>query len=777
MMKSSIYNWVNNGRLCALISFVLLMCVTLLPLSVAAEQQQENECGLALKKESYSKYLLAVDKVRIERIQEGLRQLNIGGDLVVDGVLGASTRAALYDFCRGLKSVPDEKFVSMLVKKLDQKSALITAIDNTVNDSSKKAVVTEVVPMPEPFIEAVVPVKVAVAETILETKPMAATMSSDSTTPAMPDVVQDSPETKSNTAMGAIPAVYYQLTQDELDAVIKESTASPAEKVTAADAEGEAAEEKGVEGDNITPGSVVDKKAVVVLETPPTEDALARLAVLVDVPFVSRAQFLQAVTAKSGIDSATYPEFMARIEVAGLKQSSKRVESIVLNADCGCVREFRPIIDDVPPVIYGFYPYWRATKNSALDDAAEVPPMINYSVLNRIAYYGLTLEASGEITAPLHWNSNGELGNFINLAHRHKTKVDLTIYSNDWPQWSEDSRKASVTSVYNQLMIQTEYRQPGVMGYVPFFNTTVATPDGVTLYFDRYADHSTESRRKIVKFVHQLYDRLADLDREYTINILLDVSKQELELAHKNNELLFSDIKQLLLTTDKDDAPAGKNDAPAYVESLLLFLDEPTTDTKKILRSMIEKEFKGEERMKVLRKIVPVISPYGHENDEYAQFDDDLVYFKNNFAGVGLWPLPMVDDIDAPEVSQRLIDVFSASDVDGLLNALSSHYPALCEMACPNRWAFRLSLDILLIMIVLYGVLALFSQRLRRFYSRYSIYFMFYMVVMVIVFIISLTCDPFLKQRRDIVFLGSLLLVAALFMMRKYRQAKQGPLP
>lgn len=768
MMKSSIYHWVNSGRVCALISFVLLMCVTLLPLSVAAEQQQENECSPALKKESYIEYLLAVDKTRIERIQEGLRQINIGDDLAVDGVLGASTRSALYDFCRGLKSVPDENFVSTLVKKLDQKSALITAIDNTVNDSSKKSVATEVVPTPEPVVETKAPVNVAVAEATVEAKSMAAAMSSDSTTLAIPAVVQSSSEKKSNTAMGAIPAVYYQLTQDDLDAVIEESAAPQAEEVTAADTEVETGE-KGVDSKTDTPNSVVDKKAVVAFETPPTEDALARLAVLVDVPFVNRAQFLQAVTAKSGIDSATYPEFMARIEVAGLKQSSKKLESIVLGADCGCVREFSDII-------YGFYPYWRATKQSAPGPAAQdagsattaaVPPMINYSVLNRIAYYGLTLEESGEITAPLHWNSNGKLGNFINIAHRHKTKVDLTIYSNDWPQWSESSMNASIMSVYSQLMVQTEYRQPGVMSYVPFFNTTVATPDGVTLYFDRYADHP-ESRYKIVEFVSQLYDRLADLDREYTINILLDVSKQELE----NGKPLFSDIKHLLLTEQKD--------TPVYVESLLLFLDEPTTDTKKILRSKIENEFSGNQRMKVLRKVVPVISPYGHENDElgpYDQFNDDLVYFKDNFAGVGLWPLPMVADADAANVSQRLIDVFSASDVDGLLNALSSHFPALCDVACPNRWAFRLSLDLLLFMIVLYGVLALFSQRLRRFYSRYSIYFMFYIVVMVIIFTISLTCDPFWKQRRDIVFLGSLLLVAALFMMRKYRQAKQGPLP
>ncbi len=703
--------------------WILLQCFVS---TTAFAQETDEVCNIALQKKAYSQYLTSIDGERVKRTQRELNQVSAKiqlafGEVIVDGVLGTETREALYQYCRQLKSVTEGNFIINLVMKLDQQTALMAAVENTINANE---VVAE-----KPFsVEKIV------------------------TTSTVAVVVGDNIKPVETLTLKNDPAVWYLLDEAGL-ASLMEKNKPPS--VLAVD------ENRDKEKNSVIAEST--KSAVII----PSGETLAKLELLFEIPFVNRSQFIQAVLVTAGIDKANSPEFIDELTNVAKKVASSKLEPIVISDnDCGCVREFSS-------TVYGFYPYWRSTvtrlgmESEEQQAASELVRVIDYSVVNRIAYYGLTLDESGQINTPRHWGANGKLGNFINKAHRHKTAVDLAIYSGHWSQWTESTMQASVMSVYNQLMLQVEYKQSGVKGYVPFINSTVASADGVTLHFDNFFDNPS-ARYKIVEFIGQLYERLDDLERDYKINILLNVGLSEL----KKKQRLLHGLKSLLVS--------DASGVPAYVDSLLLFIDKPTTDTKKLLRSKIEDEFSGAQRMEVLRKIIPVISPHGHENDErgsYTQFDDDLIYFKNNFSGVGLWPLPLATDKDMPEVTKRLIELFGAGQIEGLLNTISDRYPALCEFACPNRWAFRLGLDLLLLLAAGFGLLAIFSRRLRHFYSRNATCFILYIVVMALVFLVSLTCDPFWKQKRDIVLLGLLLMTAAIFMIRKYSQVKQGPLP
>lgn len=710
--------------------------------SLAASAEEVNEqCATALQRGAYSDYLISIDQARVEQIQQALVRLSssesdsdgtAAQSLPVDGVLGVATREALYRFCLGLKSAPESNFVVNLVQKLDQQVALLSAVANTLSDEQGAAEDVVETPVAEPVVVVSPPQKKNVLSEVIE------------------------PESE---MLEGQPSLWYQLSKDDLTAITEAVAAQLAEQEKAAAAETEENNEKEESNEG-----AADSTQPVEIVPLPSEEALASLEKIIDIPYANRSLFQRAVSAEVGIDQRQYPQFSKQLADRAQKIASSKLTPIVLDDDdCGCVRNFS---DNV----YGFYPYWRATQARNSEEgveAAQPLPAIDYSIYNRIAYYALTLEESGEITTPLHWNSGGKLGNFINKAHRHKTAVDLVIYSNHWSQWKDNTLQASVMSVYNQLLLKVEYKESGVMAYVPFLNKTVASPDGVTLYFDGYFENRA-SRYKIVEFVSQLYERLEDLDRDYRINILLDTSSTELE----GTEDLFKDLKPLLVSDQAE--------IPSYVDSLLLFLDEPTTDAKKILRSKIEDEFSGAQRMAVLRKVIPVISPYGHENDArgpYRQFDDDLIYLKNNFSGVALWPLPMASDADAEMVTQRVIENFGMDDVEGLLNTLSDRFPELCEYACPNRRVFRYGIDLLLVVAIAYGVLALFSSRMRRFYNRNKRFFVLYLVIVMAVFMVSLMCDPFWKQRRDVVLATSVLIAAAVFMVRKYSQAKQGPLP
>ncbi len=721
-LNSNLFAWFQRGRQGWPALLLTLSLLILLPLPAVAESENEL-CRTVLEKEAYSDYLRSIDSERVKQTQRALNRIAVVlqlpvGEVAVDGVFGSGTREALYQYCRQLTAVPDEELIVNLVVRLDQQAGLKpTADDRESERAAAKQTSTA--------LSAVASVDAAVNT-------------------AAPVV---------GLALQSGPGVWYLLDKASLaDVVEKETPEQPLKR--------EGNEEEGQQESS----PVTASAPAVVL---PPDDKLEKLERLFEIPYVNRNQFIQAVAVKAEISREEYADFIEALADAARKEASSKLTPIIISDNgCGCVRDFSS-------TVYGFYPYWRSTATRPdMDDKvpaaiAEQKQEIDYSVVNRIAYYGLTLSETGEINAPLHWSASGKLGNFINKAHRHKTAVDLALYSDHWAEWTESTMQASVMSVYNQLMLQVEYQQQGIKGYVPFLNSTVASPDGVTLHFDRFSDNPS-ARYKIVEFISQLYERLDDLERDYKINILLDIGLSEL----KGEEPLLKDIKSLLVSSSSG--------LPAYVNSLLVLIDEPTTLTKKLLRSKIEDEFSGAQRMEVLRKVIPVISPYGHEDDApgpYSQFDDDLIYFQNNFSGVGLWPLPLVSDKNMAEISKRLITLYGAGEVDGVLNTLSDRYPALCEFACPNRWAFRLAIDFLLLLAIGYGVLALFSRRLRAFYSRHSLFFIFYLVAMVMIFLVSLTCDPFWKQKRDIVFLGLLLMASAIFVVRKYMRAKQGPLP
>ena len=707
--------------------FVIFFCMTS---QMVSAQQAEINCELALDQGTYSQYLISVDEARVKRTQSELNQLVAASlleasEVPVDGVLGVQTRAALYQYCQGLATLPTGNFVISLTAKLDQQVALMAAVENTINDETPEvAPILDVKETPVIQQEAK---KVNIVNTAHEQPAVVATDK---------------------------PSIWYQLDEARLASVLEENTA----------------QEPGNQDDDSNIDKTSDKKETVLL---PDEETLKKFGHLFGVAYLDEKHFSHAVLEKTGVSAAKYPFFMAELTSAAKNESASRLNDIVLaDDDCGCTREFSD-------TVYGFYPYWLSAEDKEVKEGGDVVadepaeavevalPSIDYSVINRIAYSALTVDGDGDIQNPLHWNSDGRLGNFINKAHRHKTKVDLVIYSDQWMNWSDSDQAAAVTSIYHQLKLNVTYKRSGLMGYVPFLNSTTASADGVTLYFENYGNNPA-AREIITKFVVQLYERLARDTAQLKINILLNIDSTSLE----KNDDLFVDLKDLLVIKNSN--------TPFYVDSLILFLNEPTTDTKKLLRSKIENEFSGEDRMVVLRKVIPVITPHGHENDingPYTQFKDDLIYFNNNFAGIGLWPVPLKSDEDSEVISDYIIQQFSVKDVDGLLNSIAAQYPALCDFACPNRSLLRIVFDVMLIFILGYGILAIFSRRLRRFYSRNSGYFKLYIFATVAVFMASLMCDPFWKQKRDYVFVGSLLAVAAIYMIHKYSSAKQGPLP
>ena len=468
---------------------------------------------------------------------------------------------------------------------------------------------------------------------------------------------------------------------------------------------------------------------------------IERLRAIQTMVYPTKSLLVNAITTQLGKEASLYIEHQSTIESKAYKGPFPTTGVIALGgSDCGCVRTMSGIT-------YGFYPGWLA--NTKRDEPAQ---LVDFSTLSRIAYYGVVLDNKGDVVGSGLWDEGDNRANFIANAHKYGTKADLVFFSDSWQQWDELAMENAEATVVQRVVDQKQGRL-----------------DGITLYFDGFREYRF-ARVKINSFVKGLHEKLSKSSRsDITINLMLDLEPSSL----KANESLLVDIKAAILGTDEDGQP--------FVDSIITFLEQPTTDTKKLLRTIIENEFKGIDRRNVFRKIIPVLTPNGHyplASGAHDQFYDDLVYFQDNFAGIGFWPLPFATDVGSETVKEKVIDVFyKSSDDDFLKENADKYLPQLCQFSCPNRFYFRVAFCVLLGAFILYALFALWNYNLRNLFVKNIIYFSLLVGVLVLVFLISLVCDPYWSMRADNLALGLLFSGVVYVLWRYIGKMKQGPLP
>ena len=138
---------------------------------------------------------------------------------------------------------------------------------------------------------------------------------------------------------------------------------------------------------------------------------------------------------------------------------------------------------------------------------------------------------------------------------------------------------------------------------------------------------------------------------------------------------------------------------------ILVLMDEPTADTKKKLRLDIDEDgsLYGRKRELLLRNIIPVIE---FDSRNWLQLEGDLIYFKDNFGGVGFWPLFVEpkEKTENPDEAQKLGETNSVSGhlVKFFQQESRNGQPdsMLNKFVCENRWWFYMALAVLLILTI-----------------------------------------------------------------------------
>lgn len=379
---------------------------------------------------------------------------------------------------------------------------------------------------------------------------------------------------------------------------------------------------------------------------------------------------------------------------------------------CNCVH------DNLAGEVYGFYPYWLAGGKQQID----------FSVLTRVGYYGLGFDDKGNIPHASRWS--GQDTDFIQEARTYGSKVDLVIYRNEWSSWKGLSAgeksgafKSLAANIAGLLQIPLTNFSSKAKPYVSL--GTYPRPirgDGVTLYFKDYPEDPA-SVDAFIAFVADLSEKLGADGHNYFVNIMFRSS--DIGSGIYEYEKLLKLINSI------------KGGNGTLNSLLLVLLQEPTSDDKKLLRIKVENNLHGEQRVKLLRNLTPVITYDGHAKD---QLQDDVIYATDNFGGIGFWPQPVAaagakaDNAISDTLHNYYLKVLSG---DTLVT------PTVCTFICPNRWAFRIAWDLFLLVLLASVAFRFVSCEWRNYFDKHFIHFIVLVVVpYVLLFMALLFCDP-----------------------------------
>ena len=498
-------------------------------------------------------------------------------------------------------------------------------------------------------------------------------------------------------------------------------------------------------------------------------------------------------------ESKNYPALVPQMEEA--EDILPRYHQIqVSGGGCGCS-------EDYSALVYGFYPYWSAQGEEQI---------IDFSLFDRIGFYALRVGNDGMIADSLQWSNDWYIADFINQVHRYKVELDAVFYLTGWHDWNEDQIIEASKNIVSSATQRFDSRSPEdwsgrIDRWVRDQSSTQA--DGINLYFDDFTEitHGANIVRVIREVSEQLRSNASQMQLSITLDLPFDASnksrQQKLIEALKDDTHIFLDKKPAEekqswfrhIKGEHESTPTYQDTDEDLVENVFVFLSrENSSRDKKELRSSIEETFSGLNRKRVLRKIVPVIATGSAKKDKSDKgvshwteaidkptkhsptpFVDDLIYLEDNFGGVGLWPLPLAVESEENEIKLKLDRLFGTDVTSNqfLGNFIDDHIPELCQFVCPNRWYFRLILDLLVGIIITFWVISRFHCRLRDFYHDHHRYFLILFAVTTLVILATLTCDPSWKQRANNVVSIFIAVIVATYLFGYIRKSNQPPLP
>ncbi|MBI3714714.1 MAG: putative Ig domain-containing protein [Betaproteobacteria bacterium] len=458
---------------------------------------------------------------------------------------------------------------------------------------------------------------------------------------------------------------------------------------------------------------------------------------------------------------------------------------------CGCIQA------GLQKMTYGFYPFWEAqpvvaaakpVDGAAGKDAAKIEPAtpqpVDFSLMKRIAYAGVTFDDNGSLVNDMHWTDRDDSAGFAREARRHGSKLDLVLYRADWKALLANENKVDqvIANLPGNALARVDAKlqdwRSQLKTSMSFLEPPPTMGDGLTVYFEGV---DKEDGNRFAAFFERFMPALIDKMREhalrgsqrgYALNVVIPDEMLDKVPAYRFNRLFGYLVRAEGLTL-KDNRITENIDIVEKTNKFslhyLILLSEPTTDSKKNLRRSTEypdvPSLKGSNREFFLRSLVPVVTYNGMDD---LQFVDDLIYFKDNFGGVALCPLPLnqPDPAAGANIYRMLGEVLVGTPE-------SAKQQSLCSFICLNRWWLRVGMLVALLVGIVAWSLRIFSCHALIQSDNYFWFLIGGGVLMLLPLIAMLNCDIYLREWLEQIWTArNIGLVAAASVLYSFWQAR-----
>jgi len=529
----------------------------------------------------------------------------------------------------------------------------------------------------------------------------------------------------------------------------------------------------------------------------PPADLAVRLTPMLDVEYPRRDLFERALVWRyPGLTSAQIAQVT---DTAAKRRSFAGVGKLNWGPQSGCsCAPPRPAAG--AKTVYGFFPYWRS------DDPG---PSINFSQVSRIGFFGIQLGDDGAWIRPTDVQHDQEgwwrqTSAIARRAHGHGARLDLVAERSDWrflTRLTPDEQQARAEAAAHAAvaLVDSPLLDRGVRHLLlPFWKDPTHVFDGLTIMFDYPTGAPAAEQAAFFhfqdRFVRQVIREMQRNGRAYSLNIVapdLPTASAAAADARTGQVAYEASVWNAFLAYKKLAEPPGFHPAASEAEkaqyigttkirmTLLAPLTEPTRGNKKDLRASIDQlsAIHGYDRVAVIQSVVPILflpagsGPVGKAKPKPAmmsaaesqQLDDDMVYFRQNFGGVGLWPAPMVGVGAGDEANQDIHRIFYKSDT-GLAGLVGI---SICSLALRLVWqAFVLVTLIALAAYMIWGQVSGRAWIYRRLLAGLG-------AIAVVLGVVLLLVDPALASLRagniPLLVLLAILAAAAIWFFAKPR--------
>ncbi|MBJ7556614.1 hypothetical protein [Marinomonas spartinae] len=442
-------------------------------------------------------------------------------------------------------------------------------------------------------------------------------------------------------------------------------------------------------------------------------------------------------------------------------------------ANCGCEDSLLSIFS--VGTFYGLYPYW---------DHPKTGQTINFSQLDRIGFVGAVITPNqkdgSKLILPPNWQPQPENSQFVQMAHRYRSNVDLVVTAAQKPT------EKRLTEQYNEQLIQQivasitqpldQYFINRMEPIVSFGLTPIPTiGDGITLDINLSALKTQQSQQQFLAFVRNLKKALllkanskranakvitARPNDRYYLNIIIPV---EDVIAPTNNGFYqFDNLKTLAQLTNLIIM------RPSTPNSSQKAADELTQIQELRYWLSLQKDQLGAEQ--VFKRITPMLVTEDNRNQQNNL--TQLVRLSRwSFLGAAYWPLPL------NSISQSLIDrTFfpTLSSYPPPLDMAISTINKVFNWVCPNRWELRLILFVTFAVIVSLLIISIWYYPLRSYLSKLP--FVALSAAAIIGLMLVFIADPYFKDYQGPILLLFMLVIGLILFAVRWAN-KEGDKP